>query len=87
MFKRFGDVADGETFRTQDGGQFLKLPPVRPDGFLWPFANTLNLGNRRFAYLGDQVLVKVTGRESLDIRNGVLHIETAAGGERLLIGA
>ncbi len=87
MFKRFGDVADGEIFRTQDGGQFQKLPPVRPDGFLWPFANTLNLQTRRFAYFGDKVLVKVTGRESLDIQGGVLQVETVTGVERLQIGA
>lgn len=87
MFKRFIDVENGEIFRTQDGGHFIKLPPVRPDGFLWPLANTLNVQSRRFAYFGDHVLVKVTGREPLDIQDGVLHIETVAGAEMLQIGA
>lgn len=86
MFKYFNDVENGEIIRTQEGGQFIKLPPVRPDGFPWPFANTLNLQSRRFAYFGDKVLVKVTGQEPLDIQDGVLRIETATGRESLQIG-
>jgi hypothetical protein len=83
MIKRFADLEPGALFRTREGGSYQKLPNIRPDGFLWFFANTLNVETRRFAYFGDHVFVREVGHEPLEMQDGMLRILTEEGTEEL----
>lgn len=86
MMKRFSDLEPGALFATREGGHYQKLPPVRPDGFMWLFANTISTDTRRFAFFGDHVWVKQTGHEPLNIQAGRLHLETSEGWVALEFG-